>query len=165
VVRAGLVAGIIAAGLPAAALRAQEVATMAIEDLAWLAGCWQAEGGEPGSVEHWLAPAGGTLLGMSRAVKNGCTVAHEFMQIRRDDAGRVVFIAAPSGQATTTFVRVGGGAAEVVFENPAHDFPQRVIYRRTGPDRLLGRIEGLRNGAPRAIDFPFVRLACDTGRP
>ena len=32
----------------------------------------------------------------------------------------------------------GGGA---VFENLAHDFPQRVIYRRCGED-LCARIEG-----------------------
>ena len=34
--------------------------------LAWLAGCWASEGGEPGSGEQWMPPAGGTLLGRTR---------------------------------------------------------------------------------------------------
>jgi hypothetical protein len=47
-----------------------------------------------------------------------------------------------------------------VFENAAHDFPQRVLYRREAADRLVARIEGLRNGQPRGIDFPMQRMAC-----
>ena len=128
--------------------------------VAWLAGCWQAEGGEPGSVEHWLAPAGGTMLGMSRTVRGGETVAHEFLQIRRNAGGTLVFIANPSGQAEATFaLRVGDGDA-AVFENAAHDFPQRVIYRRVGEDRLAARIEGKENVKDKGIDFPMRRIAC-----
>jgi len=48
----------------------------------------------------------------------------------------------------------------VVFENPAHDFPQRIIYRRRGTDSLLARIEGTVNGQTRAIDFPSARTRC-----
>lgn len=31
--------------------------------LGWLAGCWAATPGEPGSRELWMAPAGGLMLG------------------------------------------------------------------------------------------------------
>lgn len=99
-----------------------------LEQLAWLTGCWGAEGGDPGSVEHWLPLAGGTLLGVSRTVEAGKTVAHEFMQIRRSDAGQIVFIALPSGQGETTFVLQSLGTDSVTFENPAHDFPLRRVY-------------------------------------
>jgi hypothetical protein len=47
-------------------------------------------------------------------------------------------------------------ATELVFENPSHDFPQRVIYRKV-PDGLLARIEGVINGKPRGEDYPFKR--------
>lgn len=139
-----------------------------LERLSWLAGCWRAEGAEPGSGEQWLAPAGGTLLGVSRTVKSGTTVAHEFMQIRRNGEGNVVYIAQPSGQAEASFTLLPGGPAEAVFENLQHDFPQRVIYRLEEGGRLRARIEGpQRNGTPRAIDFPLQRVPCDApvGRP
>lgn len=53
-----------------------------VTSLEWLAGCWAIEGGEPGSGEQWMAPAGGAMLGVGRTVRRGTTVAHEFMQIR-----------------------------------------------------------------------------------
>ncbi|HEY2976824.1 MAG TPA: DUF6265 family protein, partial [Burkholderiaceae bacterium] len=63
----------VAATLPAAAAP--------IDELAWFAGCWAAEQGDPGSGEIWTAPAGATVLGTSRTVRGGRTVAHEFMLI------------------------------------------------------------------------------------
>jgi hypothetical protein len=136
------------------------VAAPRVEDLAWLAGCWDAAGGEPGSEEHWLAPAGGTLFGISRTVRGGQTVTHELMQIRERGPGELVFIASPAGQATTTFPLVAHGESSVTFENPEHDFPQRVIYRRDG-DVLRARIEGTEGGKEKGFDFPFRRRDCD----
>lgn len=129
--------------------------------LAWLAGCWAPEKGDAGSLEHWLPPAGGTMLGVSRTVKNGKTVEFEFMQLRVNADGKLVFIALPSGQQETTFVASSIAKDTVTFENPQHDFPQKVIYRLESPNRLIGRIEGTRNGASRGIDFPMRRVSCD----
>ena len=129
--------------------------------LAWLAGCWQSEQGEPGSGEHWLPPAGGTMFGVSRTVKNGKTVEFEFVQLRVNADGKLVFIALPSGQKETTFVASSISDRSVTFENPQHDFPQKVIYRLQPDGRLVARIEGTRGGALRGVDFPMKRVACD----
>jgi hypothetical protein len=129
--------------------------------LAWLAGCWAPEQGDSGSLEHWLPPAGGTMLGVSRTVKNGRTVEFEFMQLRVNSEGKLVFIALPSGQKETTFVASAVGKDSVTFENPQHDFPQKVSYRLESNSRLIGRIEGNRGGTPRSIEFPMRRVACE----
>lgn len=133
-----------------------------ITALVWLAGCWAPEKGDAGSVEHWLPPAGGTMLGVSRTVKNGQTVEFEFMQLRVNAEGKLVFIALPSGQKETTFVASAVGKDSVTFENPQHDFPQKVSYRLESTNRLIGRIEGNRGGTLRGIDFPMRRVACET---
>jgi len=130
-----------------------------ISDIEWLAGCWSSRGGEAGSEEHWLAPAGGSMLGVGRTIVGGKTVAHEFMQIHETAPGQLAFIARPSGQAEATFSLARLGKDEVVFENLAHDFPQRVIYRRQG-DKLEARIEGTEDGRVKGIDFPMDRTAC-----
>jgi hypothetical protein len=132
------------------------------DQLGWLAGCWAAAGGEPGSNEHWMAPAGGTMFGVSRSVRQGVTRAHEFMQIR-DSPDGLVFIARPSGQAEGHFAVERLGERSVVFHNPAHDFPQRVIYESPDDDTLDARIEGVRNGQPRTVRFPMKRIACPAG--
>jgi hypothetical protein len=131
-----------------------------VDQLAWLAGCWASERGEAGSGEQWMAPAGGTMLGVSRTVRGARTVEHEFMQIRTGADGKLVFIALPSGQRETSFPLASIGEREVVFENPQHDFPTRVSYRLQADDRLVARIEGQRDGKPRGIDFSFKRIAC-----
>ena len=48
----------------------------------------------------------------------------------------------------------------MIFSNPAHDFPQWIIYRLRGSDSLVARIEGTRNGQLRGIDFPMRRTGC-----
>ena len=128
--------------------------------VAWMAGCWTQTGREAGSMEQWMAPAGGLMLGMARLVKGGRVIEFEFMQLRADADGRLSFIAQPQGRPPTEFKLAGQGDAEAVFENPAHDFPQRVSYRRTAPDQLVARIEGEHNGKVRGIDFAMQRTAC-----
>jgi hypothetical protein len=82
------------------------------------------------------------------------------LRIAEDEDGRIAYIASPSGQATTTFSLLRVSDTEVVFENPAHDFPQRVIYRKLPEDGLLGRIEGTINGEDRHADFPMQKTHC-----
>ena len=132
-----------------------------VKELAWLAGCWASVGAEAGSGEQWMEPAGGTLLGVNRSVKGSKTVAHEFMQIREMESGEIEFISNPSGQSEAAFSLVGLSESEVVFENPDHDFPQRIIYRLKG-DNLKGRIEGKVKGELRVVDFPLRRVDCES---
>jgi hypothetical protein len=133
-----------------------------VEQLGWLAGCWSAIGGEPGSTEQWMAPAGGTMFGIGRTVRGGVTRQHEFMQLRDTPEG-IVFIALPSGQTEGRFPAERIGPRSAVFHNPAHDFPQRVIYESPDTDTLDARIEGLRNGQLRTIRFPMKRTPCPVG--
>lgn len=52
--------------------------------------------------------------------------------------------------AETTFSKAGADVSEeIVFENPAHGFPQRVSYWLVPGGRLLARIEGTHDGVTR----------------
>ncbi|MBC7916919.1 MAG: hypothetical protein H7Y28_03820, partial [Rhodoferax sp.] len=119
--------------------RAQE---SLLAPVAWLTGCWAEEGAEAGTIEQWMAPAGGTMLGMGRTVKNGKTATFEFMRLRANEEGKLVFIALPRGQGETTFTLISHIDQRAVFENLGHDFPQRVIYQKLANDKLAARIEG-----------------------
>jgi Domain of unknown function (DUF6265) len=140
------------------------VSAATIADLHWLAGCWAGGGGDRRVEEQWMAPAGGTMLGMSRTVAGGKTRAWEFMRIEEGE-GKLVFIARPSGQEGASFPSVAGGDGRVVFENPGHDFPQRVIYQRGADGGLLGRIEGESDGKPLSVDFPMDLAPCPGVEP
>lgn len=157
--------GAVATVVGAAALRggiadaAPLQAAHEVRQLAWLAGCWARESGATLVEEQWMRPRGGAMLGMSRTIRRDTVVEYEHLRIF-DRGGRAVYAALPSGQALTEFESAAIGDTLVIFENPAHDFPQRVIYRRRGADSLIARIEGTRGGRPSAVDFPFRRVAC-----
>jgi len=153
--RLGGLVGCLALALVALPLQGASVA-----DLAWLAGCWQPEGSESGSTEQWTAAAGGTMLGVSRTVKGGETVAYEFLQIRERAGGGLEYVAHPSGQRETPFALLRLEARAVVFENLEHDFPQRIVYRLEAEDRLHTHIEGEVQGEVKTILFPMRRVRC-----
>lgn len=130
--------------------------------LGWLTGCWAADGKEDGSIEQWSRPAGGTLFGFSRVVRNGQTVAFEYLRIV-SEGDDIVLVASPSGQPTASFSLTSMTGDSVTFENPDHDFPQRIIYRLDDHEKLVGRIEGTIDNVARAVEFPMTRMSCDSG--
>ena len=107
-----------------------------------------------------MKPAGGNMLGVSHTVAEGRTREFEFMRIMQDANGDIFFVANPSGQRDARFKLTTSTKTEARFENPNHDFPQRIIYRREG-DTLLGRIEGTSKGTEKSADFPLKRVSCD----
>jgi hypothetical protein len=127
--------------------------------LAWLSGCWEQRVPNGVVEEQWSSSAGGMLLGFSRTVRRDTVREFEFVRIY-SIGDTLVYDAQPSRQARAEFRAVGPFEPEVVFANPAHDFPQRIRYRRVGSDSLVARIEGTRNGQPRGIDFPYRRVRC-----
>ena len=63
-----------------------------VDDLHWMSGCWALDRQEHGSGENWMQLAGGLMLGVSRVVSNGETVAFEYLRIVTDD-GSIALIA------------------------------------------------------------------------
>ena len=140
------------------ALLVAAVAFGGVKDVSWMSGCWESARGGRHIVEQWTAAEGGTLLGMSRTVVNGKTTEYEFLLIR-ETANGLEYVARPSGQPEATFTAVRVSNDEVVFENPTHDFPTRIIYKRQS-DGLAAAIEGRMYGQVRRIDFPYTKAAC-----
>jgi hypothetical protein len=147
--------GLVADSKPPAPL----AAAAAINQLSWLAGHWRMEKGGRVVDEHWMAPAGGVMLGMSRTIARGKAIEHEFIQIREGPGGALFFIALPSGRKEVAFQIVSLSATAAVFENPQHDFPQRISYTLQPDGSLLAAIEGPgTDGQARRLEFPYKRV-------
>ena len=132
-----------------------------VDQLGWLKGCWGSDRNGREISEHWMKPAGRTMLGMSRTVGKGKTIEFEFIQIREEENGDILFVAKPSAQAEAAFKLVRSGRHEVVFENLKHDFPQRIIYRLESDGSLFARIEGESGGKQRSINYQMKRAPCE----
>jgi len=138
---------------------AQPTAPASIARLAWLSGCWEELSSRGTIEEQWTSPRAGTMLGTGRTVRGDTTAEYEFVVLREQD-GRLAYEAHPSRQSPAVFMSSGVEGGRVVFENPEHDFPQRVGYERHGTDALLAWIEGTPNGASRRIEFRYRRVSC-----
>ena len=117
--------------LPGAAAFTQE------PDLGWLAGHWRSEREGRIFEEYWTTPAGGTLLAVNRTVIGEETRAFEYMRIVLGENGALY--AQPSGGPPTRFALIEASGTSVAFENPDHDYPQRIVYAREG-ERLSATI-------------------------
>jgi hypothetical protein len=133
-------------------------ASAAIEQVAWMQGCWQMDAGPRVVEEQWMAPRGGVMLGMGRTVRDGKLVEYESVLLR-EQGGKLAYEAHPSGQPSAVFMSSTIGESTVIFENLAHDYPQRVGYKREG-DSLIAWIDGTAGGKSRRVDFPYRRVAC-----
>lgn len=97
----------------------------------WLRGCWEATTATGSVEENWMEPKGGSMIGVSRTIRDGKMTSYETI-VLREEGDRLAYEAHPSGQSATTFLSTRITASELVFENPSHDFPQQVGYRRDG---------------------------------
>ena len=131
---------------------------LGIQRVSWLQGCWESERDGQTIEEHWMRPLGGSMLGMSRTVRGKVLVEYELV-VLREDADRLAYEAHPSGQSAAVFKSILVDVGKIVFENPQHDFPQRIGYERRGAN-LTAWIEGTADGKVRRIEFPYKRVDC-----
>lgn len=131
--------------------------TPTIADLSWIAGDWQtAPGGRAQIEEHWTNVAGGSMLGMNRTVAGQKTVEFEYLRIEQRADG-IYYVAHPKARCPgTDFKLTKASTTEAVFENPQHDFPKRIIYRKIGDDSLTASIDG--GEGTKATSFSFRRM-------
>jgi hypothetical protein len=123
----------------------------ALASLGWLEGSWLHEEEGRRVEEVWLAPAGGMLLGLNRDVGDAKRAFFEYLRIEERDDG-IFYVSSPRGAPPTDFRLVTLERDRVVFENPVHDFPQRIEYRRAG-DELRARISNLDESSGRTSEW------------
>ncbi|MBP6004623.1 MAG: hypothetical protein KA746_14405 [Pyrinomonadaceae bacterium] len=134
-----------------------------IAGVKWLTGCWQKENDKSGTLtlEQWTTSDGGTSFGIGRTFKSGKLVSWELMRIAQDNESAKFFAQLPNAEKATGFALKMATKDELIFENLQNDFPQRVIYRNAGHEKLAARIEGKNGEKEMAIDFPFKRVKCE----
>ena len=138
---------------------AQDASSPAVTDLKALAffeGRWTAQSGPMTIEEHWMSPTANLMVGMGRTSRDGRGRFFEFLRIVLEKDGSIYYVAQPAGNPPTKFKLVKHSADEVIFENPQHDFPQRILYRRVNAAELYARVESL--DGKKAEEFRYRRL-------
>jgi hypothetical protein len=142
--------------------------TDSMAELSWLYGCWGGKVNARDFREQWMPLRGDTLLGIGSTEFEGKLSSYEYLRIERRADG-IYYVALPSGQKEAAFKLVSAvkderdQASTFTFENPQHDFPQRINYRRGTEGWLYASIEGKVQGQDRQVTYPYRRIDCESG--
>ena len=153
---------VLLSSLAAASLVARaQVPPAPLAALQFMAGCWRGPAGE-GSVieEYYTAPSANVMLGVSRYLSGDRVTEFEFTSIVREDSA-IVVTPRPEGQKPVPFRVTRLGKDRAVWENPSHDFPRLISYRRLPGDTLVARIEGPGAEGVRSSEWRMTRVRCD----
>ncbi len=108
--------------------------------LLFMVGYWQSTDPSGKTEEElWLPERGNMMLGLHRSVY-GLSGDFEYMRIENRKLG-ITLVALPRAEKATEFQLVRSGKNEAVFENLAHDFPQRIRYWLDDKGQLHAKIE------------------------
>lgn len=153
-----------AAPLPAAAGGPEEPIVLgpvsSLDAFAWLEGSWTrwVKGGDV--VETWKRVSEDTMEGTATLIRGEESVVTEVLRLERY-GDEIFYLAKPRENAMPTPFKLVSSGTRFAFENPEHDFPQRIVYVRAGDTGIRVRIEGMDEGQP-GLDFLFRRVEEDS---
>ena len=131
-----------------------------LADLAFMAGCWRGPSGDGVTIEeYYTAPTDNLILGVSRYTKGSRVTDYEFSTIARE-GDEIVLTPRPSGQQPAAFRLTRLDSTGAVWENPSHDFPTLIAYRRGAGDSLIARIEGPGRDGKRSMEWRMGTASC-----
>lgn len=134
-----------------------------LKKFSWLKGTWKMEEKASVLVEEWTAGGSGSIKCRSYEVKGNDTTLIERATISCI-AGKQVFTYYPvinspgENIMPVTFALISEENGTYIFENPEHDFPQRVVYQIVNADECHAWIEGKEKGRENKIDFFYKRV-------
>ena len=139
---------------------AQQFSDKDFKTLYSLEGLWKMETGRGAIYEEWHKKDGNKLSGRSYRINNADTIVMERIELYRE-GNDIVYspvVSNQNNQQPVAFKLASITDGRYVFENKAHDYPQRIIYQLVSKDAVHARIEGTRNGQERGSDFRYSRV-------
>ncbi|MBF4473186.1 DUF6265 family protein [Flavobacterium sp. HJJ] len=126
-----------------------------IKSANWLLGKWESKIDEGDLSENWKQVNDSTFQGESFFIKGKDTL--HFESITLQQKGEELFYnATVKGQnenKAVPFRLTSKTEKQLVFENPKHDYPQKIIYTQISKDSLVASISGVQLGKPSAEKF------------
>lgn len=124
----------------------------------WLVGKWKMNAGSGYVIEQWKQLNDSTFRGKSLFVKApGDSMLQESIELsfRKGEWSYNPTVVDQNNRQPVKFQVIFIGKGEFICENPVHDFPQRIAYRRI-KNSLFASIEGTRNGKYAKVNFDFL---------
>jgi Domain of unknown function (DUF6265) len=128
------------------------------EGMKWLVGTWRINTSQGYLVERWQQINDSTLMGRSFFVKTANdSLLQETLELklRKGEWSYISTVQGQNNNLPVVFKVIFTRGSEFISENSAHDFPQRIAYRRI-KNQLFASIEGRKNGRYSKQNFDFT---------
>jgi len=150
---------------PAIAAEPAPKPSIAVADLAWIAGDWEGLVNGESIEERWFPPAGGAMVGMFRWMKGDQVVVYELLSIEPGAEGPILWlrhfgpklVGREGKDGAIPFYLLRSSPTEVVFDNRDPAKPIRLGYTRNGDRGLAATLERMKDGKWVAEAFPYTR--------
>ena len=126
-----------------------------IKSVNWLLGKWETKTADGTLSESWKQLNDSTFQGESFFIKNKDTLHFETITLQQKGE-ELFYNATIKGQnenKAVTFKMTIGTEKQLVFENPKHDYPQKITYNQIKKDSLVASISGVQLGKPSSEKF------------
>lgn len=131
-----------------------------LEQASWLLGNWQNISPQGSSTEIWTKENDSVYTGKSWFIKRTDTVSSESIRMIQTSEGMFYMpvVKNQNNGEPVKFTLTSSTGRQLVFENPAHDFPQKITYTLINSDSLVAEISGSINGKENAEQFAMSRV-------
>ncbi|PZR26469.1 MAG: hypothetical protein DI535_14460 [Citrobacter freundii] len=125
----------------------------------WLLGKWENQTQRGKMVEEWSKLNDSTFAGRSYVITATDSIALESILLKkeRNDLYYIPTVKGQNNDQPVKFKLKSSDTNSLVFENPAHDFPQKISYTLESERSLLAEISGMMNGQQRSRKFPMKK--------
>lgn len=130
-----------------------------LESANWLLGEWKNASANGVYTETWKQENDSLFTGESYYIIEKDTPSAEAVRLEQHGADLfyIPTVRDQNNNQPVSFKLTSSSDKELVFENPEHDFPQKIVYTRINTDSLLASIMGPREGKMDTIYFPLKR--------
>ena len=129
------------------------------EKMSWLSGRWEKESNGMKIIETWQRENGIGFLVQGYMLENADTVFTEFIKVTLKQGTIIYAVTLPdqNGTEPVTFKLTENTGQKVVFENPEHDYPQKITYQKHRADSMLVQLEGRSDQALKKQEYFLKR--------
>ncbi len=129
-----------------------------LEKFFWLIGQWEGIHGNGIYHEEWQKQDEFELKGKAYMILKGEIKNVEKLRIHSDETGTYYTADVSHNPAPVSFKLTSQSGNIFIFENPEHDFPQKITYSRQENDSLLATVEAAKNGKARRIQYNLKKV-------
>lgn len=126
----------------------------------WILGNWENKTADGNLSETWKKVNDSTFHGQSYFIKEKDTLHFESITLQQkgEELSYSATVKGQNNEEPVTFKLTNSTDTQMVFENPKHDYPQKISYTQINDDSLVAEISGTLEGKPSSEKFVMKKF-------